>query len=187
MGIEKFVVFDNVSAGVKPKKKPAPNNNPTLKQRIDAKGQTPTDKKTKPKPKKEKVIEVDKHNDSKLFASKAEQEATIITLNRLFDKEDKLGKVIFDAMFKNKKTILGDPIRFTDKVVSVLEIMPDTIMSEGFTSVSPRLTVNSELKMVAKKYVSVNPDRRVPALVEAKYMNSEHYPKHRQHILNEFL
>jgi hypothetical protein len=184
MGIEQFVTFDKLDI-VKPKKKPSPKSTLTPKQKILAQRveSTKAEAKPKPKPKPQKVIE---GTEAKICASAFEIDETVNTFKRYFESLDRIGKDAYNVVYKNVKTILGNPIKSTDKVLSVLSIIPGTITSESFISVSPRFVVEREMKLVAKKYVSVNGTRRVPVVVEAKYMNSEHYPKHRKNILAEY-
>jgi len=182
MGIEKFVIFDTVS-DVKPKLKSSPKGNARLSKLMGDDNNEPIDE----KPKKQALVEISNNDEDTILASKSEREDTIQVLKKMFDKEEKLGKHVVDSSFMNHKTILGNSIESSDKLISVLEIIPGTILDCPFISVSPRLVVERELNTLSKKYVSVNPNRKIPVLVKAKYMSMEHCPKHRDIILDQFM
>ena len=173
MGIEQFVSFGEVKTGEKPKKKPTPKSEKVEPQ---------VKKKKKVEPKPEKPAKVEKE----VLADKYKQEETIRILEKYFENEQKIGKSVYETVYKGKKTILGSLIKSTDKVVSVMKIMGDTIINAKFVSVSPKFITERELKTVAKKFVAINESRRLPLLVEAKYICSEDYAKHRQEVYDQF-
>ena len=120
------------------------------------------------------------------YDTEFDHSTTVSTLTRHFEGRSKLGKDLFNTIYNGKKTILGTPIKSTDKIISVLLISSDTF-SNKFISVSIRYVSEREIKKVSKKYISLDNSRREPLLVECKYMESVKYQDCRQKIVDQFL
>ena len=182
MGLGNFVTFDDHSedAKVAPKKKPQPKKRPSPK--VKSKKVEPKVVKVDPKP-IPKTVE----KEEEVFSSDYDRAETLRRLEHLVSNKKKLGKDVYNSVYKGKKTLLGSLIKSTDKVIPVMMVIGENVVSSRFISVSPRTVAEREIKMVAKKYISLNNSRREPLLVEAKYMDGIDYQKHRQAITDQFL
>jgi len=180
MGLENFVTFDDHSedSEVKPKKKPQPKKKPSPK--VKSKKVEPKVVVVEPQPKKVK-------QEKEIFASDYNREETTKILERISSNKKKIAKDVYNNIYKGKTTMLGSLIKPTDKIVHVMMITGDNILGTQFISVSPRIVAEREIKIVAKKYISLDNSRREPLLVEAKYMEGVDYQKHRQRIAEQFL
>ena len=122
----------------------------------------------------EEVVEV--HHDD-----------TEATLRRHFKDICKLSKDTYNLLYKGKKTILGSLVKQSDKVLEVCYIDGKHAPSAKFISVTFRLIAEREISKVSKSYISLDNSRRVPVLVESKYMENDKYYEHRQKIVEQYL
>jgi len=114
-------------------------------------------------------------------------EMTLSQLEQFFENKKKLPKKTFNFMFKGKKSILGSLLKENDIFLEVAVLNVDNVFTTKFISMSFKFMAKRELKAVSKKYTIIDPDKRYPLLVEAKYMDLDEYSKQRDKIYKQFL
>ena len=107
-------------------------------------------------------------------------------LTKYFSEKNKLGKDGY-TVYKGKKSLTGSLIKQSDKVVQALLVNAVDAINTKFISVTFRTITEREIKKVTKKYISLDNSRRIPLLVERKYMEQMKYSEHRQKIAEQFL
>jgi len=106
-------------------------------------------------------------------------------LSKYFKFKSKIKKDDY-IVYNGKKTILGSLIKNNDTVVEVLLINGDDI--EGgtrFISVTVTYVALRETGETEDKYVSLDDSRRIPLLIDKKYINSVEYDM--SEVYNQFL
>ncbi len=177
MSLGNFISFDDDDEVVAPTPKPKKRK------------RNPPGPPRPPKPIKKveevKEVEVEKVEEVGIITD-VDNTQTKITLKRHFENKKILGKETFNAIYKGKKTLLGSIIRPTDKIVEVCLVDAENAGTCRFISIRFKSVAERELTKVSKQYMSLDNSRRVPALVELKYMNNSLYETHRQKIVDQF-
>ena len=109
---------------------------------------------------------------------------TVNYLRKYFINVQKVGKddIIFYA---DRKTMFGKKILATDKIkeIGIINIKNISV----FISTSYKLVKETEIEEVARKYITIGADRRVPIVVERYYMDNEEFISQRRKVMEEFL
>lgn len=114
-------------------------------------------------------------------------ELTIESFNKYFKDAKKVSKKDFGISYKGKKTLLGSLIKENDIFIEVSVINSEGILSNKFISIGFKFVAKREIKEVSKTYVILDEDRRIPLLVESKYMDMSEYSDYRDKIYEQFL
>jgi len=135
-----------------------------------------------PPPKKTKKKRKNKKDDTPAVKYKVNADFLLkyFKLKRKLKKDDYI-------VFSSKKTILGTKIKSNDKVIEVIMVNAHEAASVKFISVTCRFVVERELKETSKIYMSLDDSRRVPLIVERKYMEDDSFYEHRMNIIEQFL
>ena len=145
---------------------------------------SPTPKsKSKKKPKKS----IDKQKPNKPILINSVYEMTVEQLKVYFKNTKKIPKKDFNLSFKGKKTLLGSLLKENDIFIEVGVLHTEGMLSNKFISMGFKYVAKREITELSKKYVILNADRRVPLIVESKYMDLPEYNKHRDKIYKQFL
>jgi len=105
----------------------------------------------------------------------------------LFKDKKKVPKKDFLLLYDDRKTLLGNKLKQNDIFVEILVINTTGILTNNFINISFKYITKQEINDVAKTYTIIDNDRRIPLLVESKYMDSSKYVEYRNKIYKQFL
>jgi len=137
----------------------------------------------KSKPKKSKPKKYDKFDGP----INSVYELTLEQLNVYFNDIKKSSKKEFNLLFKGKKTLLDSLLKENDVFREFAVINTEGILSNKFISIGFKYVAKREIADLAKYYVLLDVDRRVPLLVESKYMDLLEFSEHRDKIYKQFM
>ena len=175
MSLGNFISFDDDEEVVAPTPKPKRKRTPPGPPRPPIPVKKVEEVRVKPK-------EVEKVG----IITEVDNTQTKITLTRHFENTKKVSKDTYTTVYKGKKTMLGSLIKPTDKLIEICFVDASNAGSCRFIGINFRYIAERELETVSRRYMSLDNSRRVPALVELKYMNNSLYEKHRLKIVEQF-